>query len=197
MKYSSDTIEKAIEVFSSFPSIGRKTAQRLTYFLLRQNEDFAYNMASAIVDLKKKIKFCSICFNYTETDPCPICSSYNRDQTIICVVEEPNDVVSIEKTNDYFGLYHVLHGVMNPLEGITQDDIKIVELISRLSNIREVILALNPSVEGELTTHYLAKLIKPFDIKVSRIASGLPMGSSLEFSDDATIARAIEGRIQI
>lgn len=197
MKYTSATIEKAIELFSSFPSIGRKTAQRLTYFLLRQNGDFAHNMASVIVDLKKKVKFCSICFNYTENDPCHICSSNNRDRTLICVVEEPNDVVSIEKTNDYSGLYHVLHGVMNPLEGITQDDIKLLELISRLSDVREVILALNPSVEGELTTHYLAKLIKPFNISVSRIASGVPMGSTLEFSDDATIARAIEGRIQI
>jgi len=197
MKYSSETIEKAIEVFSAFPSIGRKTAQRLTYFLLRQNGDFAHNMASVIIDLQKKIKFCSVCFNYTENDPCPICSSNNRDRTTICVVEEPNDVISIEKTNDYYGLYHVLHGVMNPLEGVTQDDIKIAELISRLSDVKEVIIALNPSVEGELTTHYLAKLIKPFDINVSRIASGVPMGSTLEFSDDATIARALEGRIMI
>lgn len=197
MNYSSDSIEKAIEIFSSFPSIGKKTAQRLTYFLLRQHDDFAEKMAKVIIDLKQNVKFCSTCLNYTEIDPCPICSSTKRDRTVICVVEEPNDVVSIEKTNDYFGLYHVLHGVMNPLDGISQDDIKVVELISRLKNVDEVIFALNPSVEGELTTHYIAKMIRPFGIKISRIASGVPMGSSLEFSDDATIARAIEGRIAI
>jgi recombination protein RecR len=197
MNYTSESIEKAIEIFSSFPSIGKKTAQRLTYYLLRQNDSFAEKMSKVIIDLKQNVRFCSICFNYTERDPCPICSSTKRDRTIICVVEEPNDVVSIEKTNDFYGLYHVLHGVMNPLEGISQDDIKVMELISRLNEVEEVIFALNPSVEGELTTHYIAKLIKPFGVKISRIASGVPMGSSLEFSDDATIARALEGRIAI
>ncbi|MCO5251473.1 MAG: recombination mediator RecR [Candidatus Kapabacteria bacterium] len=197
MNYTSESIEKAIEIFSSFPSIGKKTAQRLTYYLLRQDDSFAEKMSKVIIDLKHNVRFCSICFNYTERDPCPICSSTKRDRSILCVVEEPNDVVSIEKTNDFYGLYHVLHGVMNPLEGISQDDIKVVELISRLHDVEEVIFALNPSVEGELTTHYIAKLIKPFDVKISRIASGVPMGSSLEFSDDATIARALEGRIAI
>ncbi|MBE2189486.1 MAG: recombination mediator RecR [Desulfobulbaceae bacterium] len=197
MNYTSESIEKAIEIFSSFPSIGKKTAQRLTYYLLRQNDSFAEKMSKVIIDLKQNVRFCSICFNYTERDPCPICSSTKRDRTIICVVEEPNDVISIEKTNDFYGLYHVLHGVMNPLEGISQDDIKIMELISRLNEVEEVIFALNPSVEGELTTHYIAKLIRPFGVKISRIASGVPMGSSLEFSDDATIARALEGRIAI
>jgi recombination protein RecR len=160
MNYTSESIEKAIEIFSSFPSIGKKTAQRLTYYLLRQNDSFAEKMSKVIIDLKQNVRFCSICFNYTERDPCPICSSTKRDRTIICVVEEPNDVVSIEKTNDFYGLYHVLHGVMNPLEGISQDDIKVMELISRLNEVEEVIFALNPSVEGELTTHYIAKLIK-------------------------------------
>lgn len=197
MNYTSESIEKAIEIFSSFPSIGKKTAQRLTYYLLRQNDSFAEKMSKVIIDLKQNVRFCSICFNYTERDPCPICSSTKRDRTIICVVEEPNDVISIEKTNDFYGLYHVLHGVMNPLEGISQEDIKIMELISRLNEVEEVIFALNPSVEGELTTHYIAKLIRPFGVKISRIASGVPMGSSLEFSDDATIARALEGRIAI
>ncbi len=197
MNYTSESIEKAIEIFSSFPSIGKKTAQRLTYYLLRQDDSFAEKMSKVIIDLKQNVRFCSICFNYTERDPCPICSSTKRDRSILCVVEEPNDVVSIEKTNDFYGLFHVLHGVMNPLEGISQDDIKVMELISRLHDVEEVIFALNPSVEGELTTHYIAKLIRPFGVKISRIASGVPMGSSLEFSDDATIARALEGRIAI
>lgn len=197
MQYTSDSIEKAVEAFSSLPSIGRKTAQRLTYFLLRQDVQFIDKFSNALLNLKDKVKNCPVCFNYTETEPCSICSSSKRDKTTICVVEEPNDVLAVEKTNEFFGLYHVLHGVLNPLDGITPNELKIRELMSRLANVKEVILALNPSVEGEITTQYLAKMIKPLDIKVSRLASGIPIGSSLEFSDEATLSRALEGRVTL
>ena len=178
-------------------TIGRKTAQRLAFYLLRQPQEFIDKFSSALVELKKNVHFCSVCFNYTEVDPCPICSSNKRNQSVICVVEEPNDVMAIEKTGEYYGMYHVLHGVLNPLDGVSPADLKIRELISRLTIVEEVILALNPSVEGEVTTQYLSKQIKPLNIKVTRIARGLPIGSDLEFADEATISRAIEGRIEI
>jgi recombination protein RecR len=198
MIYTSQSIEKVVDLFTSLPSIGRKTAQRLTYHLLRQNSEFSEQFANALIELKKNVKLCSKCFNYTETDPCVFCNSEKRDRSIICVVEEPNDIMAIEKTREYSGLYHVLHGIIKPLEGVTQDDIRIKELIERLySGVEEVILALNPSVEGELTTFYIAKLLKPLNIKVTRIASGVPMGSAIEFSDEATISRALEGRVTI
>lgn len=197
MVYSSETIEKIVKIFNSLPSIGRKTAQRLTYYLLRQPDEFIQSFADSLIELKNNIKLCSICFNYTETDPCPICSSAKRNREIICVVEEPNDVLAIEKTNEFNGLYHVLHGVINPLEGITQNHIKIRELLLRLDGVKEVILAINPSVEGEVTTQYLAKLLKPLEIKTTRIARGLPIGSDLEFADDATITKALEERTLI
>ena len=184
-------------MFASLPSIGRKTAQRLTFHLLRQPDDFVKSFSQALLELKSNVRLCSVCFNYTESDPCTICSSHKRDRSLICVVEEPNDVVVIEKTHDFFGLYHVLHGVMNPLDGISQDDIKIKELIARSDGVDEVILALNPTVEGELTTHYIAKILKTLDKKVTRIASGVPMGSALEFTDEATISRALISRITI
>lgn len=195
--YSSNSIEKLVDLFASLPTIGRKTAQRLTFYLLRQNDDFNEKFSKAIIDLKKNVKLCSVCYNYTEVDPCPICTSQRRNRSIICVVEEPNDVIAIEKTNEFSGLYHVLHGVINPLEGVSQDDIKIKELIERLNGIEEIILALNPSTEGELTTFYIAKMMKPLSIKVSKIASGVPMGSAIEYSDEATLTRALEGRITL
>ncbi len=195
--YSSNSIEKLVDLFASLPTIGRKTAQRLTFHLLRQSDDFNEKFSKAIIDLKKNVRLCSVCFNYTEVDPCPICSSKKRNRSIICVVEEPNDVIAIEKTNEYSGLYHVLHGVINPLEGVSQDDVKIKELIERLNDVEEIILALNPSTEGELTTFYIAKMMKPLGIKVSKIASGVPMGSAIEYSDEATITRALEGRITL
>lgn len=197
MQYTAEAIEKVVEMFSSLPSIGRKTAQRLAFYILRQDEQFANDFANSIKEMKRSVTFCSTCYNYTEVDPCPICSSHKRNIEIICVVEEPNDVLAIEKTNDFFGQYHVLHGVLNPLEGITQDDIKIKELLSRLNDVKEVILALNPSVEGEVTTQYISKLIKPLEIKVTRIANGIPVGSSLEFSDELTLSRALDARIEI
>ena len=195
MIYTSQSIEKVVEYFSSLPSIGRKSAQRLTYHLLKQTPEFVENFSIALLELKKNVKYCSVCFNYTETDPCPICSSVKRDNSVICVVEDPNDVMAIEKTNGFFGKYHVLHGVLNPLEGVSFDDIRIKELIERLSGIEEIILALNPSIEGEVTSQYIAKIIKPLEIKVSKIASGVPVGSSLEFSDELTLTRALEGRV--
>ncbi|MCL5991048.1 MAG: recombination mediator RecR [Bacteroidetes bacterium] len=197
MVYTSDSIEKIVELFSSLPTIGRKTAQRLTFFLLRQDQEFIEQFSDALLSLKKKVKYCSVCYNYTETDPCPICSSAKRQNNTICVVEEPNDVMAIEKTGEYYGMYHVLHGTLNPLDGVTPEDLKIRELIERLANVEEIILALNPSVEGEVTTQYLSKQIKPLNIKVTRIARGLPIGSDLEFADEATITRALEGRVEV
>jgi recombination protein RecR len=194
MQYTSEAIERTVEMFSALPSIGRKTAQRLTYYILRQDETFVRNFSEALLTLKNNVKFCEQCFNYTEISPCPICSSQRRDAKIICVVAEPNDVLAIEKTNEFSGKYHILHGVLNPLEGITVNDLKIKELIARLTNVEEVILAINPSVEGEVTIQYLAKLLKPLDVKVSRIASGIPMGSAIEYSDEATLSRALEAR---
>lgn len=196
MLYTSESLENLIEELTKFPGIGRKTAQRITMFILKQPKEEVEKLVKAIIDVKEKIKYCSICFNITETDPCPICSNPKRDKSTICVVEEPMDVLAIEKTNEYNGVYHVLGGVINPLEGIGPEDLKIKELISRISSggINEVIIALNPSVEGETTSMYVANLIKPFGVKVSRIARGLPIGTALEYADTATIVRAIENR---
>jgi recombination protein RecR len=196
MLYTSESLETLIEELTKFPGIGRKTAQRLALYILKQPKEEVEKLVQAIINVKEKIKYCSICYNITETDPCPICSSPKRDKTTICVVEEPMDVLAIEKTNEYNGLYHVIGGVLNPLEGIGPDDLKIKELIHRVSTggIKEVIIALNPSVEGETTSIYIANLIKPFGIKVTRIARGLPIGTALEYADIATIVRAIENR---
>jgi recombination protein RecR len=198
MIYTSDSIEKIVDFFSSLPTIGKKTAQRLTFYLLKQDENFIAQFSKAMIDLKKNVKFCSVCFNYTESDPCPICASTKRDSSIICVVEEPNDVMAIEKTNEFFGSYHVLHGSLNPLDGISPNDLKIRELIGRLDNgVSEIILALNPTVEGEVTMQYLSNMIKPLGKKITRIARGIPVGSDLEFADEATLSRALQGRIEI
>lgn len=198
MLYTSDSIEAAVEMFSALPTIGRKTAQRLTFFLLRQPDEVVQKFSKVLIDLKNNVKFCSVCFNFTETDPCPLCSSTKRDGSVICVVEEPNDVLAIEKTNEYNGKYHVLHGALNPLDGVGPEDIKIRELIQRLDgSVREIILALNPNVEGEVTTQYIAKMITPLGVSVTRIARGVPIGSDLEFADEATIARALQGRNRV
>ncbi|HRK59998.1 MAG TPA: recombination mediator RecR, partial [Candidatus Kapabacteria bacterium] len=154
--------------------------------------------SSALQDLKNNVRFCSHCFNFTEQDPCVICTSQKRDKSTICVVEDPNDVLAIEKTGEYKGLYHVLHGALNPLDGIGPNDLKIKELIARLNtDVQEIILALNPNVEGEVTTQYLAKITSQLDIKTTRIARGIPIGSDLELADEATLSRALEGRIQL
>lgn len=197
MKNQSDAIENVINLFASLPSIGRKTAQRLTFHLLKQNDEFINKFAHSLVELKVKVKLCSTCFNYTDSDPCSYCSSLKRNRKIILVVEQPNDVVAIEKTNEFNGLYHVLHGVLNPLENISPVDLKVKELVSRLLEVDEVILALNPSLEGEITSQYLLKILNTLHVKVTKIASGIPMGASLEFSDEATLSKAIEGRVNM
>ena len=196
MIYTSETIEKLIEEFAQLPSIGRKTAQRLAMYVLKMPREEVVAFAKAMVEVKDRVRYCSTCFNITESDPCSICSGQKRNRKIICVVEEPNDVIAVEKTHEFNGLYHVLGGALSPLDGIGPDDLKVKELLNRLNDdIEEIILALNPNVEGETTTLYLSKLLKPFSIKTTRIARGLPIGSDLEFADEATLTRALEGRV--
>lgn len=198
MLYTSEALQHLVEEFAQLPGIGRKTALRLALFVLKRPREEVVKMARALVDVKDRITYCSVCSNITEHDPCPICSSPKRDPQLICVVEEPSDVMAIEKTNEFRGLYHVLGGALSPLDGIGPDDLKVRELLNRLpGEITEVILALNPNVEGEATTIYLTRLLKPLGVKVSRLARGLPVGGNLEFTDEATLSRALEGRIQL
>lgn len=197
MQYSSQNIEKLVNILSSLPTIGKKTAQRLSYYLVKADAEFLEIFAQTLLELKNKVKLCNICFNYSDEEICPICKSDKRKKNTICVVEEPNDVIAIEKTNEFNGVYHVLHGVISPLDGIGANDIKIKELVQRIQEVDEVILALNPSIEGETTSQYIAKLLRPFEIKITRIASGVPMGSSLEFTDELTLSRALHSRIPI
>ncbi|MBS1913385.1 MAG: recombination protein RecR [Bacteroidetes bacterium] len=198
MLYTSESLEAVIEHLSRLPTIGRKTAQRIALYLLKQPREEVAALAQALVGMTERTHYCSVCQNITETDPCPICQSTKRDRSLVCVVEEPSDVLAVEKTNDYTGLYHVLGGVINPLEGVGPEELKVRELIQRVQNgVDEVILALNPNVEGEMTTLYLAKMLKPFEIKVTRIARGIPLGSELQFIDEATISRALEGRVTV
>lgn len=194
--FLSAPIQAVIDEFSKFPGIGKKTAQRLSLHLLKNSNEDVTNFLNAVSSMKEKIKFCKNCFNLTEFDECEICTSPKRDQSIICVVEEASDVIAIEKTHEFSGAYHVLGGVLSPLSGVTHEHLKINELIQRLNaDVKEVILALNPDTEGETTTLYLAKLVKAKNISVSRIARGIPIGGDLEFSDEATIGRAVTGRI--
>ncbi len=197
IKYSSDAVEKAIHELSKLPGIGRKTAQRHVFHLLRLSKDEVEHLAHAIIDLKDKVKHCSICFNISENNICKICSSEKRDKKIICVVEEANDIIALEKTGEFKGFYHVLGGVLSPLDGIGPDDLRIKALLSRLTqDVEEVIVATNPNTEGEATALYLSKLIKPMGIKVTRIARGIPVGADLEYADEVTLSRALEGRIE-
>lgn len=191
-----EPLQIAIDELSKLPSIGRKTAQRLALHLLKTDESNVESLIKAIADLKEKIKLCSICFNLSVDDTCDVCQNPKRDRTVICVVEEASDIIAVERTNEYRGLYHVLGGVLSPLSGTSVDDLHIQELVKRLHNseVKEIILALNPDTEGDTTSLYLAKLIKPLNIKVTRIARGLPIGGDLEFADDATIGRAVLGR---
>lgn len=198
MLFTSESIEQLIEEFASLPSIGRKTAQRLAMHVLKMPREEVVAFAKSLVDVKDKVRYCSVCCNITESDPCPICSGEKRNRTVICVVEEPNDVLAVEKTHEFNGLYHVLGGALSPLDGVGPEDLKVRELLSRLNDdVQEIILALNPNVEGESTTLYLAKLLKPLSVKVTRIARGLPIGSDLEFADEATLTRALEGRVAL
>jgi recombination protein RecR len=188
-----------IEELSKLPSIGRKTAQRLALFILKMDDERVENLLKSIKELKSKLKSCIRCNNLSEDELCEVCKSNKRDKSIICVVEEASDVIAIEKTHEFNGLYHVLGGVLSPLTGITPDSLKIKELLKRFEKeaIKEVIIAVNPDTEGETTSLYLAKLIKPLNIKVTRIARGLPIGGDLEFADEATIGRAMINRLSI
>jgi recombination protein RecR len=198
MLYTSEALQELIEEFAQLPGIGRKSAQRLALFILKQPRDEVVKMAKALVGAKDRIRYCSTCYNITEQDPCVVCSSPKRDRNVICVVEEPNDVLALEKTNEFRGLYHVLGGSLSPLDGIGPEDLKVRELLARINGeVGEVILAMNPNVEGEATTIYLTRLLKPLGVKVSRIARGIPVGGDLEFADEATLTRALEGRITL
>jgi recombination protein RecR len=194
-----EPLEIAIQQLSKLPGIGRKTALRLSLFILRQSQTEVESLSNSIQNLKLNIKFCRSCFNLATEDICPICDSPNREKGIICVVEEINDVIAIEKTNEYKGLYHVLGGVLSPLDGIGPDNLTIKPLLERIEKLKpqEIILAMNPNTEGEATVMYIANLLQNHNLKISRIARGLPIGSDLEFADVATVTRALEGRIQI
>ena len=201
MGYYSPSIEKLIESFERLPSIGHKTAARLAFYMLNSSEEETLDFINSILNAKKSLKYCSICYNITDTDPCPICKNEKRDKTLICVVEDVRDIIAMEKTHEFKGVYHVLHGSISPMNGIGPDDIKIKELLNRIQNsndnIKEIVIATNPKVEGEATAMYLSKLIKPFGIKVTRIAHGIPVGGDLEYTDEITLTKALEGRREI
>jgi recombination protein RecR len=194
-----EPIARLIDELRKLPGIGQKTAQRLAYSLLRRSREDAERLSRAILDVKEKIRYCSRCNNFSDQDPCNYCTSPNRTQEMICVVEEPSDILSIEKTREYHGQYHVLHGVLSPINGIGPEDLKLKNLIERLreGSVREIILAMNPNVEGEATAIYLAKLLKPIGVRVTRIALGLPVGSDLEFADEVTMSKALEHRHEL
>lgn len=191
-----ESVTHLIEALSRLPGIGPKTASRLTYYLLRAPDEQVESLAEALRDLKARTRFCSICFNITEADPCPICSDEERDAGTICVVEEPLDVLAIERTREYRGRYHVLHGAISPVEGIGPENLRIKELLERVRRqpVHEVILATNPSLEGEATAMYLQRHLAPLGVRVTRLARGLPVGGDLEYADEVTLLRALEGR---
>jgi len=193
---ATDAIGKLVQEFSKLPGIGPKSAQRITFHLLRSPEEKAEELAEALTSLKQRVNLCSICCNVTESDPCPICRNSQRDAATVCIVEQPQDILAIEHTGAYKGLYHVLHGAISPTEGVGVDDIRTRELLARLDNnsVKEVILATNTNMEGEQTAMYLSRIIAPLDIKVTRLARGLPFGTELEYADDMTLTRALEGR---
>lgn len=217
MQFTSEAVEVLVEQFTKLPTVGRKTAHRLVAYILKMPREEVVSFAKALVAVKDKVKSCRICYNVTDVDLCPICDSHKRDKSQICVVEEPNDVVAIERTNEYGGVYHVLGGVISPLDGIGPEDLRVRELVARLQNVavdlsdvddaaaeaedpdtvREIILAMNPNVEGDTTAYYLSQLLKPFNVKITRIARGLPIGGDLEYADEATLSRAIEGRVTL
>ncbi len=195
MRHYPRAMGKLIGELSKMPGIGTKTAQRLAFYILGLSKGRVKELTDAILDAKTHIKYCSICNNLTELDPCEICSSSERDRNIVCVVESPKDVIVMEKTGEYNGLYHILHGSISPMDGIGPEDIKINNLLPRLKeNIEEVILATDPNAEGDATAMYLAKLMKPLGVKVTRLAHGLPVGSDLEYADEVTLSKALEGR---
>ena len=199
MSYYSPSIEKLVEAFEKLPSIGHKTAVRLAFHILDSSQEETNEFVNAIQSAKANLKYCSKCFNISDTDPCPICANTKRDPSIICVVEDVKDIIAMEKTHEFKGVYHVLHGSISPMNGIGPDDIKLKELLSRLNpeTVKEIILATNPRVEGEATAMYISKLVKPLGIKVTRIAHGIPVGGDLEYTDEITLTKALEGRREL
>ena len=199
MIFTAESIEQLAEHFSQLPGIGRKTAHRLALYIVKMQREEVMSLAQALINVKDRVRYCTVCSNITEADPCPICSNTKRDKTVVCVVEEPTDVLALERTNEFGGVYHVLGGALSPLDGIGPENLRIRELLQRLSDsgVEEIILALNSDVEGEATTLYLSKLLKPLGMRVTRIARGLPVGTDLEFADEATLSRALEGRIAV
>ncbi len=191
-----DVIDNLIQEFNKLPGIGPKSAQRIVYYLLRAGDEQSKSLAEAIFSLKRRVTLCSTCFNVTESDPCTLCRSDKRDRSQICIVEQPQDILALEHTGIYHGMYHILHGAISPIEGVGTEDIRVRELMNRLKDgsVKEVILATNPNLEGEQTAMYLSHLITPLGIRVTRLARGLPFGTELEYADDVTLTRAIEGR---
>ena len=199
MEYYAAPIARLIDSFESLPGIGHKTAQRLAFYVLTLPEEKAFAFAGAITDAKQKIHYCANCFNLTDQELCAICSAHQRDPAVLCVVEAPKDILAMERTHEFKGLYHVLHGVISPQNHVGPDDIRIRELITRLADtdINEVILATNPDIEGEATAIYISRLIKPFGVKTTRLAHGIPVGGDIEYADEVTLARSLEGRQEI
>ena len=199
MKYYAKPLNKLINELSKLPGIGGKTAQRLAFHILSMDDKSAAELAGSITDAKKSMTYCSVCGNLTDTDPCVICSDESRDRSIICVVESPKDVVAMEKIREYRGYYHVLHGAISPMDGVGPDDINLKSLIVRLQNeeVKELVIATNPNIEGEATAMYIARLIKPSRIRVTRIAHGIPVGGDLEYADEVTLLKAMEGRREL
>ena len=199
MSYFVAPLARLIEEFNKLPGIGKKTAQRLAFYVISREKGYAEDFAKALMDAKEKIKYCTQCFHITDKERCDICGNPNRDPSVICVVESPKDVLAMENTKEYHGVYHVLHGAISPLNEIGPDDIRIKELIERVANggIKEVILATNANVEGETTALYIAKMLKPFCEKITRLANGLPVGADIEYADEVTLVRALEGRYGI
>ena len=195
----SESLSKLIEMFKKMPGVGHKSAVRLAFNIIEMSNEEADEIIEIIKNAKEKITYCIFCQNLTENDPCDICSNEKRDKSTICVMETPKDVIALEKTREYYGMYHVLHGAISPMDGVGPEDLKIKELVLRVGNedIKEVILANNPSIEGEATAMYLSKLLKPFGVKVTRIAFGLPIGGDIEYADEVTITKALEGRREI
>ena len=199
MSYYSPSIEKLIQSFEKLPSIGNKTAARLAFYILNASEEETNEFVSSIINAKKNLKYCTKCYNLSDTDPCSICGNPKRDQSQICVVEDVRDIIAMERTHEFKGVYHVLHGLISPMNGFGPEDIKIKELLARLMDgqVKEVILATNPRVEGEATAMYLSKLIKPLGVSVTRIAHGIPVGGDLEYTDEITLTKALEGRREL
>ncbi len=196
MQTNVEPIARVVEALAGLPGIGPKTAQRLTFYLLRQPKETSQGLAEAILQMKDAVRFCSVCWNITDQDPCAICRNEHRDRSIVCVVEEPLDILALERTRVFKGLYHVLHGALDPLHNVGVEDLKIGDLLRRLEDgsVREVILATNPNVEGDATAGYLERLLRPLGLQITRIARGLPVGGDLEYADEVTLARALEGR---